>query len=134
VINKIYRNNLLIIRYTTSTYNMENNNKSSLYNTVFSLVEEELHHRLNPSGYSDKKFDGTNVSICGSSNLDMSTLGNEGELMAGGGLSAKNKDKYIPGKFDAIRNSYNIPLSVALKGTIERQKLFLQEKTQVTKN
>ena len=112
--------------------------KKSLYNTVFSLLEEELYQRLNPSGYSDNKYDGTKSSICGSSNLDISSLENErsvtmqrimhetpGGMVGGGNLQTNNK--YVPGKFDAIKYSYNLPLYLALQGTFERQNLFLEE-------
>lgn len=105
--------------------------KNSLYNTVFSLIEEELHQRLNPSGYTDNRYDGTKTSICGSSNLDISSLENErvvmmsrGTTMSGG---ARNDKKFVPGKFEAVKHSYRIPLNVALQGTVERQRLFLEE-------
>ena len=101
--------------------------KKSLYDTVFSLIEEELHQRRNPSGYSDNKYDGTKSSICGSSNLDISCLENERAIMIQRGGNMQSNKKYVPGKFDAIRHSYNIPLNVALQGTIERQRLFLEE-------
>jgi hypothetical protein len=44
--------------------------------------------------------------------------------MVGGSI---NKSKYLPGKLDAIKYSYNIPLNVAFRGTLERQRLFLEE-------
>lgn len=118
--------------------------KNSLYNTVFSLIEEELYQRLNSSGYSDNKYDGSKSSICGSSNLDISSLENERIArmqsnmqntmpgrdpilnMMGGGNLQSNK-KYVPGKFDAVKHSYKLPLNVALQGTLERQRLFLEE-------
>jgi hypothetical protein len=100
--------------------------KQKVYDTIFSLVEEELYQRFNASSYKDSTFDGTNQSICGSSNLDIHI---DSSLMKGG---SKNKskfksNKYIPGKFDVLRYSHNVPLNVAIKGTLERQKLFLQE-------
>jgi hypothetical protein len=36
-------------------------------------------------------------------------------------------DEHVPGKFDAISYSMDIPLDVAIKGTVARQKLFAQE-------
>ena len=111
---------------------MENKNKKTLYNTVFSLIEEELHQRINPTNYNNNKYDGTNASICGSSNLDISldasvkNYGNHG-LKGGSDVSKNRMSGYVPGKFDVIRNSYHITLDDALKGTIERQKLFLEE-------
>src|SRR5580692_7041096 len=96
--------------------------KQALYNTVFALIEEELYHRKNPSGYHDKVYDGSLSSICGSSNLEISSLDN----MMGGGQKSNSK-KYMPGKFDMIKNSYQLPLNLALKGTLERQRLFSEE-------
>lgn len=118
--------------------------KQSLYNTVFSLIEEELHNRKNPIGYKDNVYDERNIATCGSSNLDIelffrssdnlskhcsnrhSTRCNENCVcgMKGGLMSKANSSKYIPGKFNVIRYSYNVPLSVAIQGTVERQKLF----------
>jgi len=122
--------------------------KQSLYNTVFSLIEEELHYRKNPIGYKDYVYDGTNISICGSSNLDMQSFSGPTDNsskrctkhcvhhyggncncpsnceMKGGLLSKPDSSKFIPGKFDVIKHSYNVPLSIAIKGTVERQKLF----------
>lgn len=125
----------------TDKYTDKSTDKSLAYNTIFSLVEEELYQRLNPSGYKDSIYDGTKYSICGSSNLDMSdfdkfdkfdkfdaldaTKGNHINIAGGGN---KNRtDKLIPGKFDVIRYSHNLPLNVAIKGTLERQKLFIRE-------
>lgn len=111
--------------------------KRSLYNTVFSLIEEELYHRKNPSGYKDNVYDGSSVSICGSSNLDISSLDNmtaspsSNVLLTGGGHSVNDK-KYMPGKFDVIKNSYHLPLNLALKGTVERQLLFAQEHSRLS--
>lgn len=104
-------------------------NKKMLYNTVFSLIEEELHQRISPANYNNNKYDGTNESICGSSNLDILldvTVENNSGLK--GGSQSKNKTNgYVPGKFDVIRNSYHITLDDAIRGTNERQKLFLEE-------
>lgn len=99
--------------------------KQSMYNTVFSLIEEEVHQRMNPSGYNNNKYDGTNHSICGSSNVDIASLEKIQE-MAGGG---KESDNYIPGKFDAVRHSYRMPLEVAIMGSVKRQRLFAKERS-----
>jgi hypothetical protein len=91
--------------------------KQSLYNTVFSLIEEELYQRLDPSNYNDNIYNGTRTSICGTSNLDIASMQSE----------QKGGSNFIPGKFDVIRNSYHVPLITALKATVERQKLFLNK-------
>lgn len=96
-------------------------NKQQTYDTIISLVEEELYQRLTSSGYKDSVYDGTKFSICGSSNIDFST-----EELTGGSKSKSTK-KIIPGKFDVIRYSHNLPLNVAIKGTMERQNLFHKE-------
>lgn len=106
--------------------------KSSLYNTVFSLIEEELYQRLKPEGYTDAKYDGTKTSICGSSNLDLSALENERVVMLGGGKAQDNKT-YIPGKFEAVKHSFKLPLNVAVQSTLERQRLFLEEHSKNSK-
>ena len=95
-------------------------NKQTLHNTVFALIEEELYNRLHPSTYRDQKYDGTNFSICGSSNLDILSLEQEENLQKGGG----NLSTYVPGKFEAIKYSYKIPLNIAIQTSFERQKLF----------
>ncbi|VBB18029.1 hypothetical protein YASMINEVIRUS_492 [Yasminevirus sp. GU-2018] len=109
----------------------------TLYNTVFSLIEEELYQRLNPDSYRDAPYDGTTESICGSSNIDFDSLERE-RLMrsqmlsgqAGGskqGSLQKTQSNFVPGKFEAVKHSYQVPLDVAIKGSIERQRLFLKE-------
>lgn len=75
-------------------------NTSDMYDTVFSLIEEELYQRLNPESYAD--------------------LNNDPQF---GGQSMQSNYETI-GKFDIIRYSHNIPLNVAIKGTLARQKLF----------
>ena len=83
------------------------------------LVEEEVYQRLNPSEYKDQRYDGTNMSICCSSNLDIGILDNK---MNGG----SKESKYIPGKFEAVKYSYHLPLDVAIKSSFERQQLFIK--------
>lgn len=107
------------------------NELTTMYNDVFSLIEEELYQRLHPESYHDKFYDGTRESICGSSNLDINfdfgmnkQQQNSRQNIQHGG---QYKRTFIPGKFDVIRSSYQIPFDVAIKGTIERQRLFLQE-------
>lgn len=96
--------------------------KQNLYNTVFSLLEEELYQRTHPETYNDKIFDNM-------SNNSMSEFDDNKCLSGGSNNNSFGKiDKYVPGKFDALRNSYNIPLNIAIKGTIERQKMFMQKK------
>lgn len=90
---------------------------SCLYNTVLSLLEEEIYQRTHPETYKDEKYDGTNMSICGSSNIDINID------MKGG-----NNNFVQPGKMDIIRGSYKLNLNTAIKGAIERQKLFVNEK------
>jgi hypothetical protein len=95
---------------------------NTMYNNVFSLIEEELFQRLNPSTYRDDKgFDGSLESICGSSNLDIDFRINEHQK------DHQKGGSNIPGKFDVIRSSYSVPLDVAIRGTIERQRLYLKE-------
>jgi hypothetical protein len=97
--------------------------KQNMYNTVFSLIEEELHQRMNPSGYNNNRYDGTNLSICGSSNIDISTLNEHNNNMFGGSKIIN----YIPGKFETVRHSYHVPLNIAIKGSISRQKQYIVE-------
>ncbi len=101
--------------------------KQSLYNTVFSLVEEELHQRRNPDTYNDNRYDGTNLSITGP-DRDHSIAERESlHILTGGGENAQYMNSYVPGKFDAVRHSLHIPLSVAIKGTIARQYQYILE-------
>lgn len=104
------------------------NSKLTEYNTVFALLSEEVRQRQYPGNYTDKPFDGTDYSITGTSNIEMSDMVNDIRSLIdnkmGGGHS---QSKYMPGKIDALRYSYNIPLNVALKGTFERQRIFAQE-------
>ena len=50
-----------------------------------------------------------------------------GSMMGGAKLKQLADKNYIPGKFDAIKYSYHLPLDIALRGTIARQQLFLEE-------
>lgn len=99
--------------------------KNRIYSTILALVEEELHHRLTPGAYVDNRYDGTNFSICGSSNLDIDIKEPEPDTVMKGGSSLNMN--YIPGKFDVVRYSHNVPLAAALKGSRDRQRLFMQE-------
>lgn len=89
-----------------------NNDQLELYNDILQLVEEEIHQRRNGESYS------------GNSGKDEQTKTNRTE-QTGGGV-----DKiypFVPGKFDAIRNSMNVPLDIAIRGSLARQKLFARE-------
>lgn len=88
--------------------------KQKLYNCVFSLLEEELYQRMNPKIYNDKPFDKTNNKMIG---------GNSN------GNSSDNVSNLFPGKLDIIRNSYHLPIDIAIKGSVDRQKLFLKEQS-----
>jgi len=108
--------------------------KQRIYDTIFSLVEEELYQRLNSVNYRDSIYDGSKYSICGSSNLDLpiNDIDDEEIILTGGGNKSINKKrsiKFIPGKFEVVKYSHNIPMNLAIKGSIERQKLFLKEHT-----
>lgn len=110
---------------------MSNNqtvDKQQIYDTIFSLIEEELHQRLNSTSYKDSAYDGSKYSICGSSNLDIPKNESITSTLTGG-ASLVFKRNFIPGKFEVVKYSHNLPLSVALKGSVERQKLFLKERT-----
>jgi hypothetical protein len=113
-------------------------NKNEIYDIVFALIEEELHQRRNPSGYTDivLPFDGSKFAVGQTSNFDINILEREKRFrsMIGGNHMDSNVDlkqisdkNYIPGKFDAIKYSYHLPLDIALKGTIARQQLFFEE-------
>lgn len=107
--------------------------KQSLYNTVFSLVEEELHHRKNPETYNDNRYDGTNISITGP-NRDHSIAERESlHVLTGGDTNASYMNNYIPGKIDAVRHSFHIPLDIAIKGTIARQNQYILEQNKNNK-
>jgi len=108
-------------------------NKQEIYDRIFSLIEEELYQRLSASNYRDSAYDGSKHSICGSSNLDISNdeLSNSSTsnsfLIGGSKRSRVFKRKFLPGKFDVVKYSHILPLNIAIKGSIERQKLFLKE-------
>lgn len=124
---------------------------TTLYNTVFALIEEELFQRLHPESYQDKPLHHqSRVSKCDLSNPDINlfrldlTPAELDDIQNGGNNNVAKESMFneqtnitnttnsvgrlIPGKFDIIRNSYNVPLNVAIKGTIQRQQLFLKEK------
>ena len=79
-----------------------NNEILQLYSDIFHLVEEEIYQRRSGGNYvtDDRR-----------------------ETMRGGGAIYG----FVPGKFDAMRNSMAVPLDVAVRGTIARQRLFIQE-------
>lgn len=90
---------------------MNKNLKFNLYNDVLSLVEEEIYQRKSGSSYEDM----TSTKQTG---------GYSGGFKIGGA---------IPGKFDVVRNSLEIPLNIAVRGTIARQQLFAKENNIVLK-
>ena len=102
---------------------------SKMYNTVFSLLEEEVYQRMHPETYKDSKFDGSFESISGMHNVNLLEAdegvqeGAHDGVQKGGGKNTA----YIPGKIDAIRTSYAIPLMTAIEGTIGRHQLYAKE-------
>jgi hypothetical protein len=78
-----------------------------LYNDVLQLVEEEIYQRRNGSNYKGGSTKG----------VDDQTGGSKG-FQTGG---------MVPGKFSAMRHSMELPLDIAIRGTIARQQLFMQE-------
>ena len=76
--------------------------KQRLYNEILRLTEEELFMRKNPDYYHDR-----NTTV-----------------QSGGGHKTMG---FVPGKLEAIKYSYSMPLDVALKGSLARQKLFAKE-------
>ena len=82
--------------------------KQKIYNQVLLMVEEELYRKLNP-------------------NPTKHTVPKISKNMSGGNNPITNA-KYMPGKIDIIRNGFQIDIGTALKGTLERQKLFIEEK------
>ena len=83
--------------------------KLQLYNDILGLVEEELHQRRTGGSYDGKM---SNQTGGGPDSAD---------------LVRRVQYPFVPGKFDAIRHSMNLPLDVAVRGAVERQKLFAQE-------
>jgi hypothetical protein len=89
----------------------ENNKREelvTLYDDLLRLVEEEIYQRRNGKSFKDLP----------SSNAQ--TGGGRGNFQTGGA---------IPGKFDIIRYSMEVPLDVALRGTLARQRLFTREQS-----
>lgn len=84
---------------------MNKKDKLNLYDEILSLVEEEIYQRKNGKSYEDIKS--TNQ-----------VGGYRGGFKTGGS---------IPGKFDIIRNSLEVPLNTAVRGTVARQQLFARE-------
>lgn len=83
-----------------------NNSTLKLYDEILGLVEEEIFQRKNGQSYRDSRSTREQVG------------GYHGNFQTGGA---------VPGKFDAIRHSLDIPLNVAIRGTVSRQQLFAQE-------
>jgi len=82
--------------------------KRELYNDILSLVEEELFQRKNPQHYNDRINNIQNIIQTGGSD----------DIL-------KNRSIYgIPGKFDIVRNSFNLSIEEAVAGSRQRQKLF----------
>jgi len=79
----------------------------TLYDDILRLVEEEIYQRQNGKTFQDIT----------SSNAQ--TGGGCGNFQTGG---------TIPGKFDIIKHSMSVPIDVAIRGTIARQQLFIQER------
>lgn len=79
--------------------------KLKLLDEVLSLVEEEIYQRKNGKSYHDSRS----------------------TKQSGGYLGNFKTGGAIPGKFDVVRNSLEIPLTIALRGTIARQQLFAKE-------
>jgi hypothetical protein len=103
--------------------------KRNKYNTILSLIEEELYLRNNPENYNDNQYDATNKSLREFHDLDISL--NDSVNKFGGGYTCRQTQtssiNTIPGKLDVIRNSFHVPLDVAIKGTHQRQLLFAEE-------
>lgn len=88
----------------------DNNKKEelvTLYDDLLRLVEEEIYQRRNGKSFEDL------------SSSNAQTGGGRGNFQTGG---------TIPGKFDIIRHSMEVPLDVAIRGTIARQQLFARER------
>jgi len=98
--------------------NKINNSLKSMYNEILSLLEEELYSRH--VGNDIVKNNDKNRINPKLINQNKNTI-NQNMINQTGG------NKYIPGKFDIIKHSFNVPLDIALKGTIERQQLFMKE-------
>lgn len=82
--------------------------KKKLYNEILSLVEEELFQRKNPQYYNDR-------------------INNIQDTIQTGGSPNILNDRpiyEIPGKFNIIRNSFNLSIGEAVAGSRQRQKLF----------
>lgn len=102
---------------------------NNLYNNVYALIEEELFLRMNPENYHDRPDVMDNLDPTKNSRKVICF-----ELLGGGVLSPDandinndNNDIRMPGKFDLIRNSYNVDINTAIKGSIMRQRLFAKE-------
>lgn len=88
---------------------------NSKINTALLLIEEELYQRLNPS-------------VNAASNNQQKNNINETNVMFGGTqINNIQKTEYIPGKFEAIRYSFQLPINTALRGSAERLALYKQK-------
>jgi len=86
--------------------NTNKDTKLQLYDDVLRMVEEEIYQRRNGQSYQDYK------------STDVQIGGHRGNFQTGG---------TIPGKFDVVKYSFDVPLDVAIRGTIARQQLFSSE-------
>ena len=82
--------------------------KKTLYNEILMLVEDELYQRKNPRHMNDNLHTVQNI------------------IQTGGSPNILNNGStyVIPGKFDIVRNSFNLTLEEAINGTRQRQQLF----------
>lgn len=102
--------------------------KQNLYNIVFSLLEEEVFQRTTPGSFTDTKYNDFSSSVSKHTAHRVIGGGKNNEYMAMIPNHSKSFHSHIPGKFDIVRNQYCVPIDVAIKGSLERQKLFLLEK------
>jgi len=82
--------------------------KKTIYNEILMLVEDELYQRKNPQHYNDNLHTVQNMIQTGG----MQNILNNGSIYS------------IPGKFDIVRNSFDLSLEEAVHGTQQRQQLF----------
>ena len=93
--------------------------KKNVYNMIYSLLEEEIYQRKNPSQYNNNRV----VVNKGENMLHVNN-----QIMHGGFNSEKSNNNIIPGKADVIRESYRLPLNMAIEGSRKRQELYMKEK------
>jgi len=82
--------------------------KKVIYNEILMLVEDELYQRKNPRHYNDNIHAVQNI------------------IQTGGAQNILNNGSIyeIPGKFDIVRNSFNLSIGEAVCGSRQRQQLF----------